>query len=117
MTAEKYKIVIAESGKNELEIRYKTLVKVMKYFLFYLLIINIITFLIYGMDKYKAKKHIWRISEKVLIGLATIGGFIGAFAGMQVFRHKTKHIKFVIGVPLIAALWCFAIVYYWVIKY
>lgn len=89
----------------------------MKYFLYYLLIINIITFLIYGIDKYKARKHRWRISEKVLIGLATIGGFIGAFAGMQVFRHKTKHLKFMVGVPLIAVLWCVAIVYYCVMQF
>lgn len=72
------------------------------------------TILIYGIDKHKAKKHRWRISENVLIGLAVIGGFIGAFIGMQMFRHKTKHIKFVIGVPLIAALWCVASVYYYV---
>lgn len=83
------------------------------YFIFYLVIMNGITFLVYGVDKYKAKKHKWRISENMLMGLAAIGGFVGAFAGMQVFRHKTKHMKFVVGVPMIAVVWMIAIVYYW----
>lgn len=77
----------------------------MEYFIYYFISINIITFLIYGMDKYKAKNQKWRISEKTLIGLAVIGGVIGAIAGMQIFRHKTKHAKFVVGVPVIGGLW------------
>ena len=84
----------------------------MKYFVYYLIIINIITFLTYGIDKLKAMKHKWRISEKVLIGLAAIGGFVGAFAGMQMFKHKTKHLKFVIGVPVIATIWILILIYY-----
>ncbi|MFQ9515203.1 MAG: DUF1294 domain-containing protein [Eubacterium sp.] len=88
----------------------------MIYFIAYLAAINIITFIIYGMDKYKARKHKWRISEKELMGLSVIGGFIGAFAGMQIFRHKTKHMKFVVGVPVIAALWITAIgCYMWLL--
>ena len=82
----------------------------MKYFFIYFILINIITFTIYGIDKYKAKKHKWRISENMLIRLAVIGGFIGAFVGMQVFRHKTKHIKFVVGIPIIMVLWIIALV-------
>ncbi|MCQ2516381.1 MAG: DUF1294 domain-containing protein [Saccharofermentans sp.] len=70
----------------------------------YLVLINIITFITYGMDKRLAIKHKWRISEATLILLAAIGGSIGAFLGMQVFRHKTKHMKFVIGVPVIFIL-------------
>lgn len=73
----------------------------MKYVIIYLLITNVITFLLYGFDKWKAKRNKWRVPEKTLLMLAAIGGSIGAFAGMQVFRHKTKHIKFVIGVPVI----------------
>ena len=85
----------------------------MIYFTAYLVVINVITFLVYGVDKYKAKKHKWRISENMLMGLAAIGGFAGAFAGMQMFRHKKKHMKFVLGVPMIAIVWIITIVYYW----
>lgn len=67
----------------------------------YLIIINVIAFCIYGVDKRKAKKHLWRIPEDTLIGLALIGGSIGAFLGMRLFHHKTKHIKFYVGVPAI----------------
>ena len=70
----------------------------------YLILINLITFVVYGVDKSLAIKHKWRISEATLIMLAVIGGSIGAFLGMQVFRHKTKHMKFVIGVPVIIVL-------------
>ena len=84
----------------------------MKYFLIYIIFVNIVTFIIYGIDKYKAKKHKWRISENMLIGLALIGGFVGALAGMQVFRHKTKHVKFVVGVPVISIVWAVVIGYY-----
>ena len=59
----------------------------------YLVIINVVTFLIYGIDKRKAVKHKYRISEKTLILMALIGGSIGALIGMKVFRHKTKHLK------------------------
>ena len=76
----------------------------MKYVLIYLLAINVVAFLMYGFDKWKAKKDKWRVPEKTLLLVAAIGGSIGAFAGMQVFRHKTKHMKFVIGVPVIFIL-------------
>lgn len=82
----------------------------------YLIGINIITFIVYGVDKYKAKRQKWRIRENVLMGLAAIGGFAGAFIGMQTFRHKTKHMKFVVGVPLIAVLWIIGIVYFELIQ-
>ena len=76
----------------------------MKYVWIYLLVINLVAFLMYGFDKWKAKKNKWRVPEKTLLLVAAIGGSIGAFAGMQVFRHKTKHMKFVIGVPVIFIL-------------
>ena len=66
----------------------------------YILIINIITFLIYGVDKYLAYKEKNRISEKFLLTLALCFGIIGAVLGMKVFRHKTKKLKFKILVPL-----------------
>ena len=67
----------------------------------YLVIINVVTFLVYGIDKRKAVKHKYRISEKSLIVMALIGGSIGALIGMRVFHHKIKHVKFVVGVPFI----------------
>ena len=67
----------------------------------YLLAVNIATFLLYGIDKYKAKKNQWRISEATLLTMAAIGGSIGAWAGMQLWHHKTMHKKFKYGIPLI----------------
>lgn len=67
----------------------------------YLLIINLIAFVVYGIDKWKAQTGAWRISEKMLFLLAIVGGSVGAWVGMQVFRHKTKHISFVVGIPAI----------------
>jgi len=80
------------------------------YFWIYLGIINVIAFLMYGIDKYKAMKNKWRISEAALIGVAALGGVVGAIVGMRLFRHKTKHIKFVLGVPAILLLWIIVIV-------
>lgn len=67
----------------------------------YLLIMNLFTFLIMGIDKKKAKKGSWRVPEKTLFTLVILGGGIGGIAGMYVFRHKTKKMKFIIGFPLI----------------
>ena len=67
----------------------------------YLLIVNLTAFFLYGIDKKRAIKRKWRISEKTLILIAVIGGSVGAICGMQVFRHKTKHIKFKLGLPAI----------------
>lgn len=73
----------------------------MKYFITYIVIINIIAFIMYGRDKRKAIQGAFRTPERVLIGVAIIGGSVGAYAGMHMFHHKTKHAKFFIGVPLI----------------
>lgn len=70
-------------------------------FIYYLLAINILTFVMYGMDKLRAKRGWWRTPESTLLLLAFIGGSIGAWLGMIVWRHKTRHWKFRIGVPLI----------------
>ena len=70
-------------------------------FAIYLIGINILTFLIYGADKWKAKRDKWRIPEDTLIWLAIVGGSVGALLGMYLFRHKTKHRKFQIGIPVI----------------
>ena len=69
-----------------------------------LLALNIITFIVYGIDKLKAKKGWWRIPETTLLLLAAIGGSIGAWLGMMVWRHKTQHLKFKYGVPAIILL-------------
>ncbi len=67
----------------------------------YVVIINIIAFIVMGIDKRKAKKRAWRIPEATLFILAGIGGSIGSIAGMYTFRHKTKHRSFVWGMPAI----------------
>ena len=67
----------------------------------YLLAVNITSFLSYGIDKYKAKKGQWRLSEATLLTMAAIGGSIGAWAGMRLWHHKTMHKKFKYGIPLI----------------
>ena len=69
--------------------------------LYYLIVITIVTFLVYGIDKWKAKQGSWRISEATLLILAVIGGSIGALLGMRVWHHKTMHKKFKYGLPLI----------------
>lgn len=80
-----------------------------KFVLAYLIIVNIVAFALYGADKKRAEKHQWRIKESVLIGIAAIGGSIGAIVGMQTYRHKTKHLKFTIGVPMILGLQMFVV--------
>ena len=85
----------------------------MKYFLLYLLLINAIAFVLMLADKQKARKNRWRIPERTLIGSALLGGSLGALLGMYTFRHKTKHLKFTLGVPAILiaqialAIWIF----------
>lgn len=76
----------------------------MKYLIFYLLIINAAGFLLMLVDKYKARKNLWRIPEATLMGVAAIGGSIGSLLGMYTVRHKTKHPKFTVGIPVILAL-------------
>lgn len=69
--------------------------------LLYLLIVNAVAFLLMLVDKRSAQKKLWRIPESTLMMAAVIGGSIGALAGMYTFRHKTKHVKFTLGVPAI----------------
>ena len=68
----------------------------------YVVIINLIGIAVMGIDKSKARRHAWRIPEKVLFAVSLLGGSLGTWAGMYLFRHKTKHWYFVIGMPLIA---------------
>lgn len=68
---------------------------------YYLILVNIIAFITIYIDKQKAIKHKWRIKESTLFLLSIIGGSIGTLLGMYTFRHKTKHLKFTLGIPLI----------------
>ena len=75
-----------------------------KLLILYLLIINAVALVLMLVDKVKAKKNLWRIPEAALFFVAAIGGSIGSLLGMYTFRHKTKHIKFIVGMPLILAV-------------
>ena len=78
----------------------------------YLIAINVITFLVYGIDKWEAKRSKWRIPEATLLGLAVIGGSIGAWLGMKVWHHKTMHKKFKFGLPVIIIIQLLIIGYF-----
>ena len=80
--------------------------------LIYLAVINVVTFFVYCIDKWKAKKSKWRISETALLGLAVLGGSIGAWLGMKVWHHKTQHKKFKYGVPAIIIIQLALIIYF-----
>ena len=84
--------------------------------LIYLAVINMETFFMYGIDKWKAKKSKWRIRESALLGLAVLGGSIGAWLGMKVWHHKTQHKKFKYGVPAIIIIQLALIVYFIISK-
>ncbi len=71
------------------------------YILYYLLVVNVVTFIVYGIDKMNAQKKKWRISETTLLMLASLGGSIGAWLGMNVWHHKTMHTIFKYGIPII----------------
>jgi hypothetical protein len=77
--------------------------------LFHLLIINLIAFILYGIDKKRAIRNEYRIRESVLLWMARLGGAIGSWLGIKLFRHKTKHTKFRIVVPLWVVIWVAAI--------
>ena len=77
---------------------------VMKVVLIYAAIVNVVGFFIMGIDKSKAQRNVWRIPEKTLLGIAFLGGGVGVWLGMEMFRHKTKHLQFKYGVPIITLL-------------
>ena len=82
-----------------------------QYSMYYLFAINIVSFFLYGIDKYKAKKNKWRISEATLLMIAVIGGSIGAWVGMRLWHHKTMHKKFKYGIPVIIIMQVCLVVY------
>jgi len=73
-------------------------------FLFYLMIINIVSFCLFAWDKQRSRKGAWRIRERDLLLLAILGGSLGSLLGMYTLQHKTRHIKFKVGIPLIVLL-------------
>lgn len=73
----------------------------MKFIFIYVFFTNLLLFILMGLDKRKAKLNHWRISEKTLFSLALMGGSIGGILGIYTFRHKTKHLKFTLGFPII----------------
>ena len=77
-----------------------------------LIIINVITFFTYGIDKWKAQHDKWRTSEFTLLMLAILGGSIGAYAGIKVWHHKTLHLKFKYGVPAIFLIEVALLIYF-----
>lgn len=83
-----------------------------RYLIYYLLVINAATFIIYGIDKDKAKKAKWRISEATLLTMAAVGGSIGAWLGMKAWHHKTLHRKFKYGVPIILLIQIALMIYF-----
>lgn len=82
----------------------------MKYLAIYLTIINAASFLLMLADKRKARKNAWRIPERTLLLTAALGGSLGALMGMQLFRHKTKHLRFSLGLPVIFTVHCLLLV-------
>ena len=83
----------------------------LRYVVLYFFIINLVGFLAMGVDKYKAQRDLWRIPEGTLITIALIGGSIGAIIGMKTFRHKTKKLKFSVGLPTILISEVCAVIY------
>lgn len=77
----------------------------------YFIVINLLTFLLYGLDKYKAIRREWRIPERVLLLMAFVGGAFGALSAMRIFRHKTRKGRFKLMVPLFCLLWGYVIVH------
>ncbi|WP_252236672.1 DUF1294 domain-containing protein [Clostridium sp. CH2] len=82
-----------------------------KIVLIYLLFINFIGFCIMLIDKNRAIHKEWRVPEKTLIGISIIGGSIGMLLGMFTFRHKTKHLKFLLGIPVIIIIQFYIVIY------
>lgn len=82
-----------------------------KYLMYYIILLNIMGFVIMYIDKEKAKKNKWRIRERTLLLVAILGGSIGSYIGMKKFKHKTKHAKFKYGIPIIILIQLWAFLY------
>lgn len=85
----------------------------MRFFFLYLLLINAASFVLMLVDKYKARRNLWRISEAYLMSFALLGGSVGSLLGMYLVRHKTRHPKFTVGIPLILIFETIAIIWFY----
>ena len=85
----------------------------MELFIKYFILINIVTFLMFAVDKWKAKRNHWRIPERVLLGMSFVGGAIGGYIAMRVCHHKTQKKRFSIGVPVMVILHIAAVIYFY----
>lgn len=94
----------AQFDSNDVEIGEWRKLNLLRILLLYLLIMNMVGLIVMGVDKSKAKCHAWRIPEKTLFLVSLLGGSIGTWMGMYLFRHKTKHWYFLIGMPMICML-------------
>lgn len=83
-----------------------------KNIIMYLIVVNLLAFVSFGIDKQKAKARQWRISENTLLGIAICGGSLGAICGMRLFHHKTRHAKFAVGLPAILLIQAIAAIIY-----
>ena len=83
----------------------------------YIAAVNLMGFASMGIDKYRAQNHKWRISEAMLFFFAIIGGSIGSILGMKLFRHKTKHKLFTIGLPIVLIVQIIVILYLWLVPH
>lgn len=88
----------------------------MKYLLFYLALASLVSFTAMGVDKARAKHHKWRISEKMLVLLAALGGALGGCLGMAFFRHKTQHKLFRVNFPLLLLAWAVLVFLIWKLR-
>ncbi len=79
---------------------------------YYLIIVNLTAFLMYGLDKWKAIHKRWRIPEAELLCIALVGGAFGAYGAMLAFRHKTRHPQFSVGVPIMMLLWALGLAWF-----
>ena len=111
----KYFLIIEYDKKIE-RINFMENIFTTRNIIIYLIIINLIGFLIMYIDKQKAKKGNWRIPEKTIFLVTLLGGGIGTISGMYAFRHKTQKMNFVIGLPVITILEIIAIIYFWLIR-
>ena len=103
---------IAEDRERRTEFMQEILKSNTNYIIVYILLINLLGFLIMALDKYKAEKRHWRIKEKTIFIITLLGGGIGTTAGMYAFRHKTKKMNFTVGLPVILIAEIILIGYY-----
>lgn len=84
----------------------------LKFYVLYLFIMNVVDFVLMWRDKRKAQRGQWRIPEKVLLGIGALGGCFGGYVAMQLFRHKTKHPLFSMGFPVMMLAHAFLFIHY-----